>query len=81
MYLMSTKRIAVDEKILFGKPHIKGTRISVEQVLASLAQGMTHEELFDEFNLSKEDIQACMEYASKSVSGTHYLDASGNAYA
>lgn len=81
MYLMSTKRIAVDEKILFGKPHVKGTRISVEQVLASLAQGMTHEELFGEFGLTEEDIQACMEYASKSVSGTHYMDASGNSYA
>lgn len=78
---MSTKRIAVDEKILFGKPHVKGTRISVEQVLASLAQGMTHEELSNEFDLTEEDIQACMEYASKSVAGTHYLDASGNAYA
>lgn len=81
MYLMSTNRIVVDEKILFGKPHIKGTRISVEQILASLAQGMTQEELLAEFDLNEKDIQACMEYASKSVSGTHYLDASGNAYA
>ena len=33
------KRIEISEDILFGKPRVKGTRISVEKVLACLAEG------------------------------------------
>jgi uncharacterized protein (DUF433 family) len=34
-------RITVDEKIRFGKPVVKGTRVSVDLVLGKLAGGMT----------------------------------------
>ncbi len=38
-------RIVVDEKVRFGKPVIRGTRVSVDLILAKLAGGMIYEEL------------------------------------
>lgn len=37
--------IVVDEKKRFSKPIIKGTRITVDEVLGALAGGMTYEEI------------------------------------
>lgn len=39
------QRIAIDEKIHFGKPVIAGTRVPVELILGKLAGGMTYEEI------------------------------------
>lgn len=54
---------------LFGKPRIKGTRISIEQVLACLAEGWSHKEVIKEFDITDEDIQACFKYAYSVLSG------------
>ena len=59
------KRITIDEKIRFGKPVIKGTKVPVDLVLAKLAGGMTMEEIEKEYQISKEDILAVLDYASK----------------
>jgi uncharacterized protein (DUF433 family) len=59
------ERIIIDEKILAGKPIIKGTRISVEFVLELLSSGMEIEEILKEYpHLTKEDILAALEYAT-----------------
>ena len=48
-----------------GKPCIRGLRITVYEVLESLASGMTHEELLREFPyLTEEDIRACLAFAA-----------------
>ena len=58
--------IVRDPNILFGKPTIKGTRISVEVVINFLATGWTQEELFDSYpNLTKESLQACRLYLAE----------------
>ena len=57
-------RIVVDEKIAFGKPVIKGTRVPVELVIGQLAGGMTYEEVMREYDLTLEDIQAALKYAA-----------------
>ena len=57
--------IVVDEKVRFGKPVIKGTRVPVDLVLGKLAGGMTYEEVMQEYNLTKNDILAALNYASK----------------
>jgi len=57
--------ITVDEKVRFGKPVIKGTRVPVDLVLGKLAGGMTYEEVMVEYDLTKEDILAALKYASK----------------
>ena len=48
-----------------GRPCIRGMRIAVADVLGWLAAGMSHSEIVDDFpELTEEDIQACLEYAS-----------------
>lgn len=58
-------RIIVDEKIRFGKPVIKGTRVPVELVVGKLAGGMTFEEVMREYDLTQQDILAALNYAAK----------------
>ena len=60
-------RIMVDEKIRFGKPVIKGTRVPVDLVLGKLAGGMTYEEVMAEYDLIREDILAALNYAAKQI--------------
>lgn len=61
-------RIEINPDVLVGKPVIKGTRISVEQIMNMLAAGMTAKEVMTEFpHLKKVDIQAAIFYATKLV--------------
>ena len=58
------KYIGINHEIRFGKPVIKGTRISVGDVLSWLSVGMTIEEIIEDFSqLTKEQILACHAYA------------------
>ena len=61
-------RITVDEKVRFGRPVIKGTRVPVDLILGKLAGGMTYEEGMVEDDLTREDILAALNYAAKSLS-------------
>jgi uncharacterized protein (DUF433 family) len=47
--MASQDRISVDPAIRSGKPCIKGTRITVYDVLEYLAGGMTEEEILSDF--------------------------------
>ena len=48
-----------------GKPCIRGTRMTVTDVLEYLAAGMTHEELLADFpDLTETDIRACLAFAA-----------------
>jgi uncharacterized protein (DUF433 family) len=63
------RRITCDQRVLVGKPVIKGTRLSVEYILNLLAHGSTIEEILGEYKgLSSEDIHACFLFASRSLS-------------
>ena len=63
------KRIAVDSKILGGKPVVKGTRIAVYLVVELLASGMTEGVVLKQYpSLHRDDIRAALEYASKILS-------------
>jgi uncharacterized protein (DUF433 family) len=65
------KRIALDPKVMVGKPVIKGTRLTVEFILNLLAHGATIEEVLEEYEgLTREDIQACLLFATKSLEST-----------
>ena len=58
-------RIAIDPNIRNGKPCIKGTRITVYDILEYLAGGMSEEELLHDFpDLSHEDIHAVLGFAA-----------------
>jgi uncharacterized protein (DUF433 family) len=48
-----------------GRPCIRGMRIAVGDVLGWLAEGMSHEQILDEYpELTERDIRACLAYAA-----------------
>ena len=58
-------RISIDPTIRSGKPCIRGTRITVYDVLEYLAGGMTEDQVVDDFpDLTKEDIRAALAFAA-----------------
>ncbi len=59
-------RITIDEKILNGKPSIRGKRIAVQTILEFLSAGESEKEILKQYpSLVKEDIAACLKFASK----------------
>jgi uncharacterized protein (DUF433 family) len=59
------ERIIVDPEILAGKPVIRGTRIAAELILQLLAAGQSENEILANYpGLTREDILACLSYAS-----------------
>ena len=59
-------RIVVNRKVMGGKPVVKGTRITVEQVLKLLAQGLSSDVILRDYpHLSREDVAAVLLYAAK----------------
>ena len=57
-------RITVDPAVRFGKPCVRGTRITVGDVLGYLAGGMSEDQILEDFpQLSRDDIRACLAYA------------------
>ena len=58
-------RIVVDPRIHFGKPCIAGTRITVQDVLELLNEGISFDQIIQNYypELSVEDIRACLQYA------------------
>lgn len=58
-------RITVNPNIHFGKPCVRGTRIPVQNVLELLDEGLSFEEIIQEYypDLEVEDIHACLQYA------------------
>ena len=64
------KRVVINPEIMSGKPIIKGTRIPVDMIVRLLAQGMTEEEILEDYqSLKKEDIRAALEYAADLTEG------------
>ena len=69
------ERITANQKILGGKPIIRGTRISVEFILELLASDVSEEEILHDYpHLTKDDINACLRYAAKSCKNEIYLE-------
>jgi uncharacterized protein (DUF433 family) len=59
------ERIIVDPEILAGKPVVRGTRLAVEFILELLAAGQSENEVLANYpGLTREDILACLSYAS-----------------
>ena len=58
------KRITARPDVFGGKPIIRNMRLSVELILSLMAQGVTADELLDEYpELEPDDIRACVAYA------------------
>jgi len=72
------KRITLNPKVCFGKPTIRNLRYSVEWMLDLLSSGITYDEILADYeDLAKEDIQACLAFASRmlQVKSIHHIAA------
>ncbi len=75
---MTFDRIFINPKKLGGKPCIKGTRIPVAMVLELLEDGLTFNEIIQDYypQIICQDIQACLEHAKVIVNGEeiHFVE-------
>ena len=66
--MLHTNIIEINPEICFGKPHIRGTRLKVSFILDLFSSGWTMDEILEEYNqLTKEKVQACLDYAAKII--------------
>jgi uncharacterized protein (DUF433 family) len=69
------ERITFDQRVLAGKPLIRGMRISVDMILELLAKGATEVEILEDYpQLEPEDIKAALFYAYRLVAGESVVD-------
>jgi len=68
------QRVTCDPAVMVGKPVIRGTRLTVDYVLNLLAHGATVDEILREYDgLEREDIQAALLFASRSLADTAFM--------
>ncbi len=66
-----SERITVNPKQCGGRPCVRGMRIRVVDVLDLYAAGLTADEILEEMpDLEREDLQACLQYASRKLNHT-----------
>jgi uncharacterized protein (DUF433 family) len=64
------ERITRNQDVLAGKPVIRGTRLAVEFILELLAAGESEAYILDEYpGVTRDDIRACLAYASHLAQG------------
>ena len=57
------EHVISDNKVLLGKPTVKGTRISVEHIIGLLAQGWTEQQILENYpRLTNESLHAVFSY-------------------
>ena len=67
-------RIEKNKKFLKGKPVIRGTRLSVQFILGLLGNGADVTEILEEYDsLAREDILACLLFASQSLDNQLFI--------
>ncbi len=67
-------RISVNPRVMVGKPVIRGTRLTVEHILELLAHGTAMDEILEEYpGLVKDDIYACLLFASKTLQDASFI--------
>jgi uncharacterized protein (DUF433 family) len=67
--------IEINQKIMLGKPVIKGTRITVEHIISLLSQDISIDEILVEYKgLQKAQILACLQYAENLLEKTTTFD-------
>lgn len=75
---MTHDRIEINPEIMFGKPVIKGTRITVEHVLRKLAGEMSIDEILaDHPHLTSDDIYAAAAFAADYLAEVEIVFAGG----
>ena len=71
-------RVEINPEIMFGKPVIRGTRITVELILRKLAAGMTVDQIMaDHPHLAADDIYAAAAFAADHLAQEEIIFAGG----
>ena len=65
MAMWQERIIVVDPRVMGGKPVIRGTRVPVQAIIASLAGGDDVGRVCDQFRLTEEDVKAALTYAAQ----------------
>lgn len=74
---MLHERITIDPKVMFGKPVIRGTRVTVELILRKIGEGMTDEQILHHHpHLTIEDIRAAAAFAADHLAAEEIVLAS-----
>ena len=69
-HVMLLERITARPDVFNGKPIVRDMRISVELILSLMAQGVSHDEILDDYpDLEPDDIRACTAYAHAVIAG------------
>lgn len=75
---MAHERIEMNPKIMFGKPVIRGTRVSVELILRKLAGGMSIADILkDHPHLTPDDVYAAVAFAADYMAQEQIVFADG----
>ena len=67
-----TERIVIDPAICHGKPVIRGTRTPVTVVLGALSGGDSFETIQADYDITADDVRACVAFANGEVAQTSY---------
>ena len=68
------ERIVINPKVMVGKPAIRGTRLTIQYILGLLAHGATMDEILQEYEeLTREDILACLLFATEALENTTFV--------
>lgn len=61
-----SERITIEPDVLAGKPVVRGTRLAVDFIIGLLGQGWSESDILRNYpGLTREDIAACLQYASE----------------
>ena len=75
--MVEEKRVVIDEKILGGKPVIRGTRIPVYLIVELVANGLTIKDILKEYpELSEDDVRTALRYAASLLKRKTYYEIS-----
>ena len=74
-------RITSDPKVMFGKPVIRGSRITVELILRKIGEGMSDQQILEHHpQLTVEDIRAAAAFAANHLANEEIVLASGSTW-
>src|SRR3954452_22908549 len=74
--LAMTDRFAIDPAVCHGRPVVRGTRTPVTVILDALAGGDSFETIQRDYDITADDIRACIAFASEEINRTRYFPAS-----
>ena len=64
---MEDERIEIDDRVGFGRPRIRGTRVPLDVLLARLAAGMAESEVAKEYGIDVEDVRAALLWVARRI--------------